>query len=131
MSARLAMEIDLPEVVREVRAAFERYERALVENDIATLSEAFWDSPLAVRYGTTESLYGSTAIKTFRLARPRPFLKRELTNTRITAFGREFAIVNTEFTVAESGKRGRQSQTWAIDALGEWKIVAAHVSSIS
>jgi hypothetical protein len=31
------MEIDLPEVVAEVKAAFERYERALVANDVVTL----------------------------------------------------------------------------------------------
>ena len=29
------MEIDLPEVVAQVRAAFERYEKALVGNDVA------------------------------------------------------------------------------------------------
>ncbi|MGA7162751.1 MAG: AtzH-like domain-containing protein, partial [Pseudolabrys sp.] len=33
------MEIDVPEVVAEVRAAFERYEEALVSNDVATLDE--------------------------------------------------------------------------------------------
>ena len=37
------MEIDLPEVVAEVKAAFERYERALVANDVATLDELFRD----------------------------------------------------------------------------------------
>ena len=35
------MEIDLPEVVAEVRAAFERYEQALVTNDVATLDALF------------------------------------------------------------------------------------------
>ena len=32
------MEIDLPEVVAEVKAAFDRYEKALDENDVATLN---------------------------------------------------------------------------------------------
>jgi hypothetical protein len=40
------MEINLPDVVAEVIAAFERYERALVSNDVATLDELFWQSPL-------------------------------------------------------------------------------------
>ena len=31
------MEIDLPEVIAEVAAAFERYEQALVSNDVAAL----------------------------------------------------------------------------------------------
>ncbi len=32
------MEIDLPEVVAEVREAFGRYEKALVSNDVAALN---------------------------------------------------------------------------------------------
>ncbi|MGC1643190.1 MAG: AtzH-like domain-containing protein, partial [Pseudolabrys sp.] len=52
------MEIDVPEVVAEVRAAFERYEEALVSNDVATLDELFRDDPRTVRYGVTENLYG-------------------------------------------------------------------------
>ena len=39
------MQIDLPEVVAEVRAAFERYEQALVTNDVATLDEMFRNDP--------------------------------------------------------------------------------------
>ena len=33
------MEVDRPEVVAEVRAAFERYETALVNNDVAVLDK--------------------------------------------------------------------------------------------
>ena len=39
------MEVDLPEVVAEVRATFDRYERALVTNDVATLNSIFRDAP--------------------------------------------------------------------------------------
>ena len=46
------MEIDSPGVVAEVKAAFERYERAINGNDVATLNELFWSSPRTVRYGT-------------------------------------------------------------------------------
>ena len=63
------MEIDLPEVVAEVRAAFERYEKALVSNDVATLDELFRDDPRTVRYGATENLYGYAEIRSFRAAR--------------------------------------------------------------
>ena len=38
---RTEMEIDLPEVVAEVRAEFDRYEKALGENDVATLNAMF------------------------------------------------------------------------------------------
>ena len=63
------MDINLPEVVREVSAAFERYERALNDNDVATLNELFWKSPHTVRYGATEELYGYSDIAGFRAAR--------------------------------------------------------------
>ena len=105
-------DINLPEIVAEVRAAFERYEQALVGNDIATLDELFWDSPCVVRYGATENLYGMEAIRAFRSARSPLGLMRDLSNTVITTFGRDFATANTEF-VRDGGKsRGRQSQVW-------------------
>ena len=44
------MEINLPEVLAEVRAQFDRYEQALVHNDVAVLDELFWDSPQTLRY---------------------------------------------------------------------------------
>src|SRR3954464_2022105 len=42
---RMPMEIDLPEVVAEVKAAFERYEKALVSNDVAVLDSIFRNDP--------------------------------------------------------------------------------------
>jgi hypothetical protein len=119
--------INLPDVVAEVRAAFLRYERAFVENDIAVLDELFWESPLVVRYGRSENLYGIEAIRSFRAARPSAGLARLLTNTVITTFGRDFATASTEFRLAGGGALGRQSQTWARLAPG-WRIVAAHAS---
>ena len=62
------MEIDLPEVVAEVRAAFDRYEKALVTNDVATLDALFRDDPRTIRYGVAEILYGYDEIKAFRAA---------------------------------------------------------------
>jgi hypothetical protein len=52
------MEIDLPDVVAEVKAAFDRYEKALVSNDVAVLDEFFYDDPRSIRYGAGEILYG-------------------------------------------------------------------------
>jgi len=64
------MEIDLPEVVAEVTAAFERYEKALVSNDVAILDELFRNDPRTIRYGGNENLYGYAEIAAFRSARP-------------------------------------------------------------
>ena len=35
------MDINLPEVLAEMQAAFDRYEQALVSNDVAVLDELF------------------------------------------------------------------------------------------
>lgn len=121
------MEINIPEVVAEVRAIFERYEKALVGNDVATLNALFWKDAGVLRYGIAESLYGHDAIANFRAGRPVIDLDRDLFNTVITTFGRDFATANTEYRRKSSGKQGRQSQTWVRFAEG-WRIVAAHVS---
>ena len=60
------MEIDLPEIVAEVRQAFDLYEKALVGNDVAALNALFRDDPRTIRYGATENLYGYAEIKSFR-----------------------------------------------------------------
>ncbi|MFZ0112590.1 MAG: AtzH-like domain-containing protein, partial [Pseudolabrys sp.] len=89
------MKIDLPEVMAEVRAAFESYEKALVSNDVATLDELFRDDPRTVRYGVMENLYGHGEIRSFRAARLPVALGRKLSRTVITTFGRDFAVAST------------------------------------
>lgn len=121
------MEINIPEVVAEVEAAFERYERALVSNDVAVLDELFWKSPQTLRYGVTENLYGYDQIASFRKNRSPVNLERTLMNTVITTYGRDFATANTEFQRQGSNRTGRQSQTWMLTDDG-WRIVNAHVS---
>jgi hypothetical protein len=121
------MEINRLDVVAEVTAAFERYEQALVSNDVATLGELFWQSPHTIRYGATENLYGYEAIAAFRANRPTADLSRTLSNTVITTYGRDFATANTEYRRTSSGKIGRQSQTWMRTPEG-WRVACAHVS---
>jgi hypothetical protein len=112
------LQIDIPDVVAEVRAAFERYERAVVSNDVAT------------RYGQSENLYGYKEIAAFRAARPSAGLARTLSRTVITTFGRDFAMASTLFhRPSAPGKVGRQTQTWVRFAEG-WRIVVGHVSLI-
>lgn len=121
------MQLNLPEIAAEVSAAFELYEKALNQNDVAVLNELFWNSPHTVRYGVTEQLYGHDEIKGFRSARSTVDLRRELLRLVITTYGRDFATASCEYRRLESGRRGRQMQTWMrVD--GSWKVVAAHVS---
>jgi hypothetical protein len=119
------MEINHPQALAEVVAAFRRYEDALVVNDVDVLNELFWDDPLTLRYGISEILYGHDAIAAFRGARSPEGLAREVTRSVITSYGRDFATTNIEFR--RGGRHGRQSQTWARMKEG-WRIVAAHVS---
>jgi Protein of unknown function (DUF3225) len=121
-------DVDRPDVVAEVTAAFARYEQALVTNDVATLNAMFRDDPRTIRYGGDENLYGHAEISAFRAARAPVGLSRTLSRTVITAYGRDFAVASTLFHRAP-GKLGRQMQTWVRFADG-WRVVAAHVSII-
>jgi len=122
------MEIDLPEIVAEVKAAFERYERAVVSNDVETLDQLFRDDARTIRYGATENLYGYDEIKKFRAARSPVGLARTLSRTVITTYGRDYAVASTLFRRASApGKIGRQTQTWVRCPDG-WRVVVGHVS---
>ena len=121
------MDINLPDLVAEVTAAFERYERALVTNDVGVLDELFWNSPHTLRYGATENLYGYEAICAFRAGRSPQGLARTILRTVITTYGHDLASANIEFLRDGSTRTGRQSQTWMRTPEG-WKVVAAHVS---
>jgi hypothetical protein len=125
------MDINLPDVVDEVRTAFDRYERALTTNDVATLTALFRSSDLTIRYGIAENLYGAQEIYAFRTARSPVGLARALERTVITTYGRDTAVASTLFHRASmgSGRIGRQMQTWVRFDDG-WFIVAAHVSVI-
>ena len=124
------MEIDLPEVVAEVRAEFDRYEKALVSNDVAVLDGIFRHDDRSIRYGGGENLYGYKEIEAFRAARSPAGLARTISKTVITSYGRDFAVASTLFhRTTTPGKVGRQMQTWVRFAEG-WRVVAAHVSII-
>ncbi|MEA2297856.1 MAG: hypothetical protein QOF77_792 [Solirubrobacteraceae bacterium] len=123
------MEVNLPEIVAEVRAQFERYEAAFVANDIEALDALFWNDPLTVRYGAGENLYSHEAIARFREQRSPDDLDREILLSVVTTFGRDVGVTSAEFRRTLSGRRGRQSQTWVRTDDG-WRIVTAHVSQL-
>ncbi|HVE07515.1 MAG TPA: oxalurate catabolism protein HpxZ [Paraburkholderia sp.] len=135
----MAPELNRPEVVAQVKAAFEAYERALLVNDVATMNQLFWSAPETVRYGIAEVQHGGAAIRRWREACEPVPASRRLHRTVITTFGDDYATVSTEFTSDATPLLGRQMQTWvrleATDAVaamrfGGWTIVAAHVSLI-
>jgi hypothetical protein len=124
------MDIDIPDVLAEVTAQFQRYEKALVSNDVAVLDELFHRDARTLRYGVAENLYGYGEIASFRAARSPIGLGRSTARTLITTYGRDTAVASTLFyRETLRGKVGRQMQTWVRFAEG-WRIVAAHVSII-
>jgi hypothetical protein len=123
------MQVNIPEVVAEVTAAFMEYQRAVDTNDAATMNRLFWNSPSTVRFGPNGTLIGHAALSAFRLSRSHQGVPRNLQNTVITTFGRDYAATNTETTRAGSSAVGRQSQCWIRTPDG-WRIAAAHVSEM-
>jgi hypothetical protein len=124
------MQVDLPEVIAEVKTEFERYEQALVSNDVAILNEMFSKDVRTIRYGVNENLYGHAEIAAFRAARSPLGLARTLSRTVISSYGRDHALASTLYYRGSAhGKVGRQMQTWIRFTEG-WRVVAAHVSVI-
>jgi hypothetical protein len=120
---------NIPEVVAEITAIFERYEQALIDKDVDVLDNTFWNSPHTVRYAMHEHGYGFDAIHAHRVARrPGPGSKERRIRLEILTLGRDFATTNLEFKVRGHELIGRQSQTFVRFPEG-WKVVAAHVST--
>jgi hypothetical protein len=122
--------IDDPATLAEVTAAFESYERALMENDTAALDAMFWNSDEVVRYGVGENLYGAAAIAAFRRARAGGAPPRVLKRVAISTFGTDFGTACAEYVRVGGAAVGRQTQSWARLPEG-WRIVAAHVSQMA
>lgn len=120
---------NIPEVVAEIAAVFERYEQALIDKNVDVLDNTFWNSPHTIRYAMHEHGYGFDAIHAHRVARkPGPGSKEKRIRLEIVTIGRDFATTNLEFKVRGHNLIGRQSQTFVRFPEG-WKVIAAHVST--
>lgn len=122
--------INDPAVIAEVTACCEAYEKALVSNDVASLTRFFWSSPHAIRFGVNEQLYGADAIAAFRKNRVINFTDRRVLRLTVLALGADVAVAMLEFSLLLGGspRHGRQTQVWTRFAPAEWRIVSAHVS---
>jgi len=123
------MQINKPEIIAEIDAAFDAYEKALIANDIGTLDRYFWDAVATVRYGVAENLYGSEAIRQYRSGCTPVHPERRIVRRVTTSFGDDAGTVSVEFCAPDSPLGGRQMQTWVRFPEG-WRIVAAHVSML-
>lgn len=114
-------------VTAEIRAAFDRYEAALMTNDVASLVDFFWRDPRAVRLSPGGGLYGFDEIARFRQARDASDIARDLIRVDILVLGPDLGVANAEYRRRRSRRRGAQSQIWK-RMTGGWRIVSAHVS---
>ena len=122
---------NLPDVVAEVRALFERYEQALIDKDVDVLDGSFWNSAYTIRYAMSEHGYGFEQIHAHRVRRPPgPGTKERRRRLEILTLGRDIATVNLEFKVRGQAQVGRQSQTWVRFPDVGWKVISAHVSVV-
>ncbi len=81
---------NIPEVVAEVTALFERYEQALIDKNVAVLDATFWNSPHTIRVANLEHGYGFDRIHAHREARPPgPGLKEKRIRLEILTLARK------------------------------------------
>ena len=88
---------DRAAVVREVRAAFEQYEAALICDDIETLIRFFLSSEHSIRFGLAEQNYGIDAIAAYRRTSVPVHPQRRLLRTVVASYGDDVACVSAEF----------------------------------
>ena len=123
---------NIPEIVAEVSALFERYEQALIDKNVEVLDATFWNSPYTIRLANNEHGYGFDRIHAHRVARPPgPGTKEKRLRLDIITIGRDFATVTLVYNVRSKEMTGRQMQTWVRFPDAGWKVVAAHVSMIA
>ncbi|WJK40571.1 DUF3225 domain-containing protein [Solwaraspora sp. WMMA2056] len=137
----LGAEVNRPDVCAEVREAFDSYEKALVDNDVAAIVGWFWSSEHTVRFGIADHQYGIDEQRRWRAAQPPLPPGRRLHEVLVTTFGADVAVVTCRFDYhpadpanpadpadpVDPADPGRQSQTWVRGPAG-WRIVSAHVS---
>ena len=111
----------------QIRAAFDRYEIALMSNDIDTMMDLFWNSSETTRLTASGGAYGLDEIQAFRSNRSTDDITRKLTRIEITALTVDVGYANAEYKRVHSGRVGAQSHVWIRTSAG-WKIASAHVS---
>jgi hypothetical protein len=121
------VEVNRPDVVAEVRAAFDAYERALVANELDALDATFWADERVVRFAFGDVQLGAERIAAARRERARQTGDRRLEQLVLTTFGADAATAFAVFRLVEDDTVVHQSQTWVRFGDG-WRVVAAHVS---
>src|ERR1700712_1645847 len=110
-------------------AAFWRYERALMTNDVPELDVLFHRGLETTRSEGGSALVGHDAIAEFRAARP-PVPQRYLRRVHLRPIDANNAVIIAE-SVRGDGGTGSQTQLWQrTSAATDWAVTVAHVSTV-
>jgi hypothetical protein len=82
--------MEIPGPLAELTKAFREYEAALVSNRPDVLDRPFLNSPVTIRYGVAENLYGHAEISAYRSRRAQAggAPQRKIAHEVITTFGK-------------------------------------------
>lgn len=114
----------------DLRAAFDRYEHALVNGDTTVQAESFWSDPSVVRVDPDGPVIGPGQLAEFRARRPSPGPRRLRDLHVVRSPGDTVVTVSVNERLGPDGEvvgLGTQTQVWARTADG-WRVIAACVS---
>lgn len=119
--------------LNELKAAFDRYEEALMSGDVARQTGSFWSDPSVVRVDGDGPVIGPQALAEFRARRPTPGPRRLRDLHVVRSPGDTVVIVAVNERLSPDGEvtgLGTQTQVWARTEEG-WRVIAAVVSPMT
>jgi hypothetical protein len=117
----------------ELKAAFDRYEEALMAGDVAGQTDSFWSDPSVVRVDGDGPVMGPEALAEFRARRPTPGPRRLRDLHVVRSPGDTVVTVSVNERLSPDGEvtgLGTQTQVWARTEEG-WRVIAAVVSPMT
>jgi AtzH-like len=121
------------ELDEDLRAAFDRYEHALMDGDTAVQAGSFWSDPSVVRVDQDGPVIGPERLAEFRARRPTPGPRRLRGLHVVHSPGDTVVTVSVNERLGPDGQvagLGTQTQVWARTADG-WRVIAACVSPMT
>jgi hypothetical protein len=119
--------------LNELKAAFDRYEEALMAGDVTGQTGSFWSDPSVVRVDGDGPVIGPQALAEFRARRPTPGPRRLRDLHVVRSPGDTVVIVSVNERLSPDGEvigLGTQTQVWARTEEG-WRVIAAVVSPMT
>jgi hypothetical protein len=119
--------------LNELKAAFDRYEEALMAGDVARQTGSFWSDPSVVRVDVDGPVIGPQALAEFRARRPTPGPRRLRDLHVVRSPGDTVVIVSVNERLSPDGEvtgLGTQTQVWARTEEG-WRVIAAVISPMT